>query len=279
MPRDANGVYTLPLADVVGRTDISSTWANSTLDDIAIEITDSLSRSGKGTMLVAFKYPDGKASLPGNTFTAEGGSGFYLEGLNDHRVSIAGNDTIRHIDASAVAVGDQRPVEVWNGTSFQAIIKGDNSESPTFKSLTTTGSLTVDAGGLAVTAGGLTVSAGGVDVTGTFAHTGNLTPVTLNGSTHVGRGYMTSAGAIQWEMGIASVSRLSTGLYRVTFDATLVGGGAASPMVWVTPNANGTPKIAACVVASTSTTVDVDIEDDAGTQTDSDFSIIALLAP
>jgi len=52
MPRNSNGEYTLVAGNPVSAgTVIAATWANSTLNDISWEITDSLSRTGKGPML------------------------------------------------------------------------------------------------------------------------------------------------------------------------------------------------------------------------------------
>lgn len=49
MPRDINGVYTLPLPDVTLSTVTSSAWANTTLSDIAAALTASLSINGSVT--------------------------------------------------------------------------------------------------------------------------------------------------------------------------------------------------------------------------------------
>lgn len=46
MPRDINDVYTLPAGNpVISDTIISTDWANSTLEDIAQALTDSLDKS------------------------------------------------------------------------------------------------------------------------------------------------------------------------------------------------------------------------------------------
>lgn len=49
MPRDGNGNYSPPPGNPVETdTTIESTWANSLVQDLGTEITDSLSRSVKG---------------------------------------------------------------------------------------------------------------------------------------------------------------------------------------------------------------------------------------
>lgn len=71
MSRDAGGTYTLPSGNpVVSGNTISSTWANTTLDDIKTEITDSLSRSGEGSMLVILTLTKGLTSTQSTTDTA-----------------------------------------------------------------------------------------------------------------------------------------------------------------------------------------------------------------
>lgn len=94
MSRDSSGNYTLPsgVNPVVEGTEIEPAWANTTLDDIAAAMTDSLSRSGKGGMLVPFKVPNGSAAAPGYTFNAEPSSGMYRAGTGDVRISVSGVD-------------------------------------------------------------------------------------------------------------------------------------------------------------------------------------------
>jgi hypothetical protein len=77
MPRNAAGVYTLPVGNpVVTNTDIESAWANTTLADLATEVQSSLDRTGRGAMLAQFKAYDGILANPGISFGAELSSGF-----------------------------------------------------------------------------------------------------------------------------------------------------------------------------------------------------------
>ena len=78
MPRASDGTVTLVAGNpVVADTDIVTTWANPTISDLASMAQDSLSRSGKGGMLVPFQNLDGTVSAPGITFTNQTGTGFY----------------------------------------------------------------------------------------------------------------------------------------------------------------------------------------------------------
>lgn len=93
MPRDTGGTYTLPAGNpVVSGTIIASTWANPTMNDLGNEITDSLSRTGNGSMLAPLKHIDGSVGGPSQTFINDPTVGRYLAGAGDMRDAIAGAD-------------------------------------------------------------------------------------------------------------------------------------------------------------------------------------------
>jgi len=95
MARNSNGTFTLAAGNpVVEDTTIEPDWANDTLNDIAAELTDSLSRSGKGGMLVPMEFADGTVGDPAITFSAAPTTGLYRAGTNDVRFSLAGVDLI-----------------------------------------------------------------------------------------------------------------------------------------------------------------------------------------
>jgi hypothetical protein len=79
MPRNVSGTYSLPLPPVVPNTTIESVWANSTLDDIAAAITDSLSRSGTGGMSAPFRLVDGTEAQPALAFNSQTGTGLWID--------------------------------------------------------------------------------------------------------------------------------------------------------------------------------------------------------
>lgn len=108
MPRDGNGNYTLPggINPVITGTTIDVSWANPTMDDIATALTDSLSRTGSGGMLVPFLNADGAIGSPGISWVNETTMGFYRSGAGEMRVPITGVDRSRWVDALD-------PVQVW----------------------------------------------------------------------------------------------------------------------------------------------------------------------
>jgi len=91
MPRNGSGVYTLPAGNpVVPGTTIDAAWANSTLEDMANEITNSLSRTGAGGMIAPFRIADGNVTAPGLSFLNETSSGFYRAGTGTITWAIQG---------------------------------------------------------------------------------------------------------------------------------------------------------------------------------------------
>ena len=103
MSRDGQGTYTPPLNDVVAGDPIEATWANTTIDDIAVALTDSLSRSGNGGMLAPFKATDGLVNVPSITFNNETNSGIYRAGTGDYRLCVNGKDKARIRDVNGLA--------------------------------------------------------------------------------------------------------------------------------------------------------------------------------
>ena len=90
MSRDGNGNYTLPLGAVATGEVIASTWANTSLDDIAAAMTDSLARSGNGGMLAPFRATDGTINAPSLSFNNETNSGVYRSSAGDYRLCVTG---------------------------------------------------------------------------------------------------------------------------------------------------------------------------------------------
>jgi hypothetical protein len=104
MPRNAAGTYTLPAGNpVVAGTAIEATWANTTLADIANELTNSLSREGEGGMLAPFRVFDGNAAAPGLAFLNEPSSGIYRAGSGEVWMSVL-TEPVLQLTTSGVLV-------------------------------------------------------------------------------------------------------------------------------------------------------------------------------
>lgn len=84
MSRNASGSYSLPVPETpfLTRTVINSTDMNNVMSDIGTELTDSLSRSGKGAMTAPLQLPDGSSAAPSLTFNSDTDTGLYRVGAN-----------------------------------------------------------------------------------------------------------------------------------------------------------------------------------------------------
>ena len=132
MPRDASGNMTLPATNpVVADTDITTTWANGTLADLAAEVEDSLSRSGKGGMLVPFQNFDGTVTFPGISFTNDTTTGFSRSAAG-LAVSIAENRVARWTeDGLSLVSGAVQSEVVDSGTAVGFALNTDSALSTT----------------------------------------------------------------------------------------------------------------------------------------------------
>jgi hypothetical protein len=114
MARNASGEYTLPSGNpVVTDTQITSTWGNTTLSDVATEMTASLSRTGKGGMLAPLKTINGTVSAPVYTFTNFPTSGLYIAGAGDVRMSVTGVDRMRWLASGSATQVRNAAEDEW----------------------------------------------------------------------------------------------------------------------------------------------------------------------
>jgi len=113
MARNSAGTHSLPSTTnpVVTNTNITPTWANGTLQDVSAEITDSLSRSGKGGMTAPLRTADGTVAAPAQAFTSETGSGWFRHAAGELRLAILGvyriaaTATLTTINSAASVLG------------------------------------------------------------------------------------------------------------------------------------------------------------------------------
>ena len=140
MPRDSNGNYTLPAGNpVVSGTVVSSSWANTTMTDVATVLTASLDRSGNGGMLVSFKLTDGTAAAPGLSFTSEPTTGLYRVGAGQMGVSVGGSLVMQWSAAGLATLGQNvtfaappsgdtvKATTVGTGSAYVAAMAGSGS--------------------------------------------------------------------------------------------------------------------------------------------------------
>lgn len=83
MPRNISGNYTLPAGNpVVNGTVIDITWGNGTMNDIALQLNNVLTRDGILGPTAPVKFPSGTPAAPGITFSADTALGFYRAASN-----------------------------------------------------------------------------------------------------------------------------------------------------------------------------------------------------
>ena len=148
MPRNGSGTYTLPIGNPVEpNTVIEADWANTTLDDIADELTNSLSRNGNGGMLAPFRLFDGTVGAPGLGFLLETTTGIYRPTAGEMWFGVLGNGIVQMtVNGVAVPVGKALTI---NGTlRLNAGVASRVVFTDANKDLTTTGSVPVSQGGL-----------------------------------------------------------------------------------------------------------------------------------
>lgn len=127
MARNGSGTYNLPAGNpVVTGTTISSTWANSTLSDIASALTGSVASDGQTT-------PSANLPMGGYIHTGVGNatlrtqyavSGQVQDGTYEYLTSVSGTDTI----TATAALGMNA---LATGSVFRFIAAGDNTGAVT----------------------------------------------------------------------------------------------------------------------------------------------------
>lgn len=118
MARNALGTYSLPGAvnPVVADTVITANWANTTLSDIEDELTDSLSRSGKGGMLsgAVLEVDEGTEAAPGLGFVQDPDTGLFWDTTGELAVVSNGSEVFRF---GATYVESSQPFRFPAGTA------------------------------------------------------------------------------------------------------------------------------------------------------------------
>lgn len=136
MSRDGSGNYTLPAGvnPVVAATTITDDWANTTLQDVATALTDSLDRQGRGAPLANISMGSFKlTTLAAATAAADAPK--YSQVVNQDAVTIASASTVD------LAANLQSAVSVTGTTTITSF--GTGAASGVRKFITFTGALTL----------------------------------------------------------------------------------------------------------------------------------------
>lgn len=280
MPRNTSGIYTLPGGNPVTPGDvIEAEWANTTLEDVADALTNSLSRTGAGGMLAPFRIADGSVSGPGLSYLNETNTGLYRSGAGSTWMAVLGVNT-----AQFSTVGLTIPF----GKALTA--QGNASVSGTFavggattlgSTLAVTGALTATGGVSGNVAGNVTATTGtstfnDVVVTGSLDMTaGSSATITglstpTNASDAANKGYVDAQVATRLALTGGTMSgAIAMGSSKITGLATPTADGDAATKAYVDSVAQGLDVKGSCRVG---TTANITLS---GTQTIDGVAVIA----
>lgn len=204
MSRNGSGVYTLPAGNpVVTLTQISSTWANTTLSDIATELTNSIDKGGRTA-------PTANLPMAGYKHTGAGAAAVSGQYLVYGQASASLTDlavTAGMLSVTRPTAGTAGYFSITNtAEATQHYIGADSGDTPNIGYYAMnwgTGSAQLD-----FRMGGTTVS----ETKMSLGHTGNLTltgTATIGGNVVV-TGHVTSANACVFASDGGTQTRSST---------------------------------------------------------------------
>ena len=262
MPRNGSGIYTLPSGNpVVPGTTIDSAWANDTMEDMANEITNSLSRTGAGGMLAPFRLADGNVTAPGIAWLNETNSGLYRSGAGSTWMSILGVNTMQFSTVGVTIPFGKALTAAGNASVAGTFAVGGAAAFASSLSVvgafTVSGGITGDiVGNVTATTGTSTfndmVVTGSLDMTaGSSATiTGLSTPT--NSSDAANKGYVDTQVATRLAIAGGNMfGPLGMGTYRITGMGDPVADQDAATKAYVDTVAQGLDAKASCVLATT----------------------------
>lgn len=265
MPRNASGTYTLPSGNpVVAGTTIEASWANTTLDDVATELTNSLSRTGAGGMLAPFRLSDGTAGAPGIAFLNETSSGLYRPSASNVSVAVSGVTAMTWSNAnvvipSGITLSAEVPTPtvaaaIANKAYVDSLVSGTTTTRQTY---TATASQTTFA--ITYTVGSIDVYRNGVkQINGTDFTATNGTSVVFASGLPAGDvvdlvGYGTYVATPGVAVIATNTAAVRNNLYVLTASLTLTL--PASPAVGDTVKVSNLSGTTSCVVARNSSNI------------------------
>lgn len=258
MPRNASGVYTLPAGNpVVPGTTIDAAWANSTLEDMANELTNSLSRTGAGGMISSFRIADGSVTTPGMSFTNETNTGLYRNGSGSAWMAVLGVNTAQFSTTGFLVPSGKALTAQGNATIGGTF--GVTGAATFSSTLAVTGALTATGGVLGnITAASGTSTFNNVVINGDLdmavGSAGTITnlPNPTNSGDAANKAYVDAQTALRLALtGGTLTGALAMSNNKVTGLGTPTNDGDAATKAYVDNVAQGIDAKASCLVATT----------------------------
>lgn len=159
MPRNASGIYTLPGGNPVTPGDvIEADWANTTLEDVADALTNSLSRTGAGGMLAPFRIADGNVSGPGLSYLNETNTGLYRSGSGSTWMAVLGVNVAQFSTVGLTVAAGKALTVLGNASASGTLsVTGATTLAST---LAVTGAITATGGVVGNVTGNVTAASG-----------------------------------------------------------------------------------------------------------------------
>ena len=262
MPRNASGIYTLPGGNPVTPGDvIEADWANTTLEDVADALTNSLSRTGAGGMLAPFRIADGNVSGPGLSYLNETNTGLYRSGSGSTWMAVLGVNVAQFSTVGLTVAAGKALTVLGNASASGTLsVTGATTLSST---LAVTGAITATSGVVGnvtgnVTAGSGTSTFNDVVITGALDMTaGSSATITglstpTNASDAANKGYVDTQDALRLALTGGTMSgAIAMGSSKITGLATPTADQDAATKAYVDSVAQGLDVKASCRAATT----------------------------
>ncbi len=262
MPRNASGIYTLPAGNPVVPGDvIDAAWANSTLSDIATELTNSLSRTGAGGMIAPFRVADGTVSAPGLAFLNETNTGLYRASAGTYAIAILGVNTAT-FSTVGLTIPSTKALTAQGNASVGGTF-GVTGATTLSSTLAVTGAITATGGVVGNVTGNVTAASGSssfndVVITGALDMTaGSSATITglstpTNASDAANKGYVDTQDALRLALtGGTLTGALAMSTNKITGLGTPTADTDAANKSYVDSVAQGIDAKASCRAATT----------------------------
>lgn len=258
MPRNSSGVYTLPGGNPVTPGDvIEAEWANTTLEDVANELTNSLSRTGAGGMLAPFRIADGNISAPGLSYLNETNTGLYRSGSGSTWMAVLGVN-VAQFSTVGLTIASAKALTALGNASVGGTF-GVTGATTLASTLAVTGAITATGGVLGnITAGSGTSTFNNVVINGNLdmdaGSSGTITnlPNPTNPGDAANKAYVDSQDALRLALtGGTMTGVIAMSNNKVTGVATPTADQDAANKAYVDSVAQGIDAKASCKAATT----------------------------